>query len=754
MKLFPTMQDLLRWELASREDPITVESIWDKVEGSPIDRSKPRPWKLIPSIQDFKIALQPYDWLLLLFGFKKKIAPKLTFYTWFNDDANKYIDFMFKKLRIQVEKKLYNEAVDTIWILMNSTAYQVAATNYVLHNWHRKMPWKQVQYVLRDLNKLVKHKSVALKYARVYLQETNKLRPLGVPNLSWRIYLHMYNNCLVEWRSVTESGKQHGYLPKRGILTAWTQLVSKLNEPNIYEADFKGFFDNVTHSGIHEVLVYQLHLPESEAIWIRMINQSIPALPTSNPQEDPLTEIERLIPLKADGMPNEQSIWAQDPEGLLSGFGYWSNWPVLAPEFDEVGTLSWMMMTQSMVKDRGVPQGAPTSCSIATLALRFIENKLDVIIYADDVIYFPKDSSQDPAWVLEDSSMGIRVNKEKSRWIKKDGVWLVDSFKFLGIRYYTPKAMKWALEEVWQILVFSFLLDLCLGYPACCVLSLSIYTLTKHKEAQERFCADTRKGAKLEFTKRESFLVWLAIARELMLESKYFKRGTLSLSLSEWIQLNFIKWDKLKRPLRLLFMEPFKNREIEEKISNLNEGIKILSLSGQRSLRKYMQNTLQYHRGLEERFPSFERDLSKGIQSTFESSSSEIKYLQEKIRNLEKKLWVSNKLMGFFVSRMHFNSWFLNAKQNFKLGAHLDSWCALEWGRYSMEWTIPREKLNVFIASSFACHDLMEWLEDYKHRGKILRIRRVSSKVRKPYVHQLVKETISNTNQTSANVLF
>jgi hypothetical protein len=46
-----------------------------------IDRSQPRSFKLIPNIKDFIIELRPYDWLLLLFGIRKRFKPSLEFHT-------------------------------------------------------------------------------------------------------------------------------------------------------------------------------------------------------------------------------------------------------------------------------------------------------------------------------------------------------------------------------------------------------------------------------------------------------------------------------------------------------------------------------------------------------------------------------------------------------------------------------------------------------------------------------------------------
>jgi hypothetical protein len=91
---------------------------------------------------------------------------------------------MFNRITKEVTLKKFDEAAKTIWILMNSPAYQASALNHVLKNWHRKLPINQVIHVMKEVSKLVKSKETRLKYARVYLQEKDKLRPLGVPAMS------------------------------------------------------------------------------------------------------------------------------------------------------------------------------------------------------------------------------------------------------------------------------------------------------------------------------------------------------------------------------------------------------------------------------------------------------------------------------------------------------------------------------------------------------------------------------------------
>jgi len=63
----------------------------------------------------------------------------------------------------------------------------------------------------------------------------------------------------------TEGNAQHAYLPGRGLITAWQHLFSLIHtEDNIYEADYTGFFNNVTHMGLKGVLLNDLHLPFTE----------------------------------------------------------------------------------------------------------------------------------------------------------------------------------------------------------------------------------------------------------------------------------------------------------------------------------------------------------------------------------------------------------------------------------------------------------------------------------------------------------
>jgi len=75
------------------------------------------------------------------------------------------------------------------------------------------------------------------------------------------------------------------------------------------------------------------------------------------------------------------------------------------------------------------------------------------------------------------------------------------------------------------MLMLSIPLDIMLiGYPILTVLNIAIFWKTGKQRRGERFVAETRKGAKLEFSDKESFLAYLVTARDLLLKNSSLER--------------------------------------------------------------------------------------------------------------------------------------------------------------------------------------------------------------------------------------
>jgi len=90
---------------------------------------------------------------------------------------------MFDRLRKEVQIGSYEQARDTMWILMNSSSYLDSAYNYVARNWHRNRPLFLVEKELKEVKTLIRQRATKISYKRVYLDEKTKLRPLGVPTV-------------------------------------------------------------------------------------------------------------------------------------------------------------------------------------------------------------------------------------------------------------------------------------------------------------------------------------------------------------------------------------------------------------------------------------------------------------------------------------------------------------------------------------------------------------------------------------------
>jgi hypothetical protein len=151
---------------------------------------------------------------------------------------------------------------------------------------------------------------------------------------------------LLAWRYDEKlNDSQHGFRPGRGTATAWAEIIAKvLPASNIYEYDLVKFFDRVSIVNISTVLE-GLGCPPSIVAYLEDVSRySYPTL------QD------------VDETDESAAHYRAANDGLEAGFH----------------------------SEQGVPQGAPTSPFLASLAL---ENSLfalgnGCVQYADDGIFY------------------------------------------------------------------------------------------------------------------------------------------------------------------------------------------------------------------------------------------------------------------------------------------------------------------------------------------------------------------------------
>jgi hypothetical protein len=110
------------------------------------------------------------------------------------------------------------------------------------------------------------------------------------------------------------------------------------------------------------------------------------------------------------------------------------------------------------------------------------------------------------------------------------------------------------IDDVIALWVLSIIID-CLLFPVpiSCAFAIMLTYRDWGLKSLEVFEADTRKGATLRFTNRQSFLSYLYKARDILLSGSPGKNYFFNRPLSEWLVHNSNKWVRIKSPGRLLF---------------------------------------------------------------------------------------------------------------------------------------------------------------------------------------------------------
>jgi retron-type reverse transcriptase len=398
-------------------------------------------WKRIPAVSKFLLSPEKNENSILKeVGMTRNLAREHEVELTENHSMNRYI-----KHQVQRFKKYAKTNPDLAWriaesCIKKSVSFRVSAYNRVHPKWWIEKSITEVMVELKQIEKSIKIMNSNLEYSRVYIpKDEQNWRPLGVPKNEWRVIMHMWANWLTLYLRDSVSKYNHAYMPGLGTKTAWKEVIEKVLKANyIYEFDLKGFFDNVSITEVSDIL-REKKVPEKIVIFLQNINICVPKFPEELLLMEPILEQRKKMygPTEEALSDPNLRIWEELKQFEESNGEEMVNMLVEMDGFKnkyDWAMAQWQHLDKiSPVKAefKGLPQGLNSSPILSILTLEkwkdeLLQKGIHLTMYADDGIMY-----SDQAFEVQDN----RINELKSKWLKTDGFWQVDRFKYLGLEY-------------------------------------------------------------------------------------------------------------------------------------------------------------------------------------------------------------------------------------------------------------------------------------------------------------------------------
>jgi len=431
----------------------------------------PNPFHELPNVARSWIFTNVLDPLLQYMGIAKRLTPEMNFekLSWKTRAMNRYIGIMhYRELKLLEKGDVNGYWILALKLMRNSKVLHLVALRKLDKNWHMHYSLPSVKLMLRQLRQTFTELPVALEVHRFYQPKiksdgTKTFRPLGNPKDVHKMFYYLWQCFFVVFLYSYIGTYQQGFLPTRKISEAWRQLQIMIKDQFMWEFDLEGAFPslNVNHT-CDRLNKLGCPGPICELVWsftvetVEKLDKTEALMPEPKVEEQERLQSDHGSYLKGTnifGMIREKG----DPWTFPLRF-----WASLAavftklevPDFieDKAGFLQEGPAQTEYPIITGFTQGSGLSPILFDFAFQDgIKEHFDwifgskynykMVAYADDFIISAKVDSGDilTAWSPHLGNYGFKISEKKSKKLKHEGMWLFDSFKFLGLTWDTVK---------------------------------------------------------------------------------------------------------------------------------------------------------------------------------------------------------------------------------------------------------------------------------------------------------------------------
>jgi hypothetical protein len=322
-------------------------------------------------------------------------------------------------VKARIQRKKHKKIGRTYWVISNqlirkSTAFRMAVLNKskLGKTFHNMLDIRELFVIYQEIQEIADKFSTDMKLQRLWINTqlrdgSYKWRPLGLSSWAWRIYTRGINNLLETYIAAGWPCNQHGYKSGRGVHTIWNQVfTSVIHAKNIFEFDFAGFFNTVNVEAVGTVL-HRFNVPKYMIASLLLISSG----------DIRNISIDRLLYLNKTKKP-EEAGW------LDAWYKY-----------------EYIHKFRKGYRHRGLAQGGVLSPLLSVLTLIVLdeleEHEIKYILYCDDGLMYSehyKDFMAIAQNILDKHNIGATFAVSKSKWIKREEVWL-SVLKLVGLEY-------------------------------------------------------------------------------------------------------------------------------------------------------------------------------------------------------------------------------------------------------------------------------------------------------------------------------